>query len=58
VSTLLGKSPKDYDLATNALPDKVEEMMNTNNIRTIATGKAFGVINVFTNQGEYRNSNL
>jgi hypothetical protein len=50
---LLGKSPKDYDLATNALPDKVEEMMNTNNIRTIATGKAFGVINVFTNQGEY-----
>jgi hypothetical protein len=26
--------------------------MNTNNIRTIATGKAFG-INVFTNQGEY-----
>jgi tRNA nucleotidyltransferase/poly(A) polymerase len=33
----LGKSPKDYDLATNALPDKVEEMMNTNNIRTIAT---------------------
>jgi hypothetical protein len=27
--------------------------MNTNNIRTIATGKAFGVINVFTNQGEY-----
>jgi tRNA nucleotidyltransferase/poly(A) polymerase len=27
-------------------------MMNTNNIRTIATGKAFGVINV-TNQGEY-----
>jgi tRNA nucleotidyltransferase/poly(A) polymerase len=34
---LLGKSPKDYDLATNALPDKVEEMMNTNNIRTIAS---------------------
>lgn len=50
---LLGKSPKDYDLATNASPDKVEEMMQQNGIRTIATGKAFGVINVFTDQGEY-----
>ncbi len=50
---LLGKSPKDYDLATNANPDKVEEMMKQNGIKTIATGKAFGVINVFTDQGEY-----
>jgi tRNA nucleotidyltransferase/poly(A) polymerase len=40
----LGKSPKDYDLATNALPDKVEEMMNTNNIRTIATAKHLALL--------------
>lgn len=50
---LLGKIPKDYDLATDALPDKVEEMMNSANLKTLPTGKAFGVINVFTNLGEY-----
>lgn len=50
---LLGKTPKDYDLATNATPDKVEELMRQNNIKTLPTGKAFGVINVFTDKGEY-----
>jgi len=51
--SLLGKAPKDFDLATDAVPDKVEEMMKAAGLRTIATGKAFGVINVFTDQGEY-----
>ena len=50
---LLGKTPKDYDLATDAVPDKVEEMMVIAGLKTIPTGKAFGVINVFTDQGEY-----
>jgi tRNA nucleotidyltransferase/poly(A) polymerase len=50
---LLGKTPKDYDLATDAVPDKVEEMMAKAGLRTLPTGKAFGVINVFTDQGEY-----
>ena len=50
---LLGKTPKDYDLATDAVPDKVEEMMKKAGFRTLPTGKAFGVINVFTDQGEY-----
>jgi tRNA nucleotidyltransferase (CCA-adding enzyme) len=50
---LLGKTPKDYDLATDAVPDKVEEMMKQAGLRTLPTGKAFGVINVFTDQGEY-----
>ena len=50
---LLGKTPKDYDLATDAVPDKVEEMMKQAGFRTLPTGKAFGVINVFTDQGEY-----
>ena len=49
----LGKTPKDYDLATDAVPDKVEEMMQKAGLRTLPTGKAFGVINVFTDQGEY-----
>ena len=50
---LLGKTPKDYDLATDAVPDKVEEMMEKAGFKTLPTGKAFGVINVFTNLGEY-----
>lgn len=50
---LLGKQPKDFDLATDAIPDRVEEIMGKAGFRTLPTGKAFGVINVFTNQGEY-----
>lgn len=50
---VLGKIPKDYDLATDALPDKVEEMMKAAGLKTLPTGKAFGVINVFTSEGEY-----
>jgi tRNA nucleotidyltransferase/poly(A) polymerase len=50
---LLGKTPKDYDLATDAVPDKVEEIMDKAGFRTLPTGKAFGVINVFTDLGEY-----
>ena len=50
---LLNENPKDFDLATNALPDKVEEMMHASGFATIATGKAFGVINVFTESGEF-----
>ena len=50
---LLGKSPKDWDLATDAIPDKVESMMEEAGLRTLATGKAFGVINVFTDTDEF-----
>jgi tRNA nucleotidyltransferase/poly(A) polymerase len=50
---ILSKEPKDYDLVTDALPDKVEEMMTKAGLKTLPTGKAFGVINVFTDQGEY-----
>jgi len=50
---ILGKTPKDYDLATDANPDKVEEIMAKAGLKTLPTGKAFGVINVFTDQGEY-----
>ena len=51
--TLLNKTPKDYDLATDAVPDKVEEIMAKAGFKTLPTGKAFGVINVFTSEGEY-----
>jgi poly(A) polymerase len=50
---ILGKTQKDYDLATDAVPDKVEEIMAKAGFKTLPTGKAFGVINVFTDQGEY-----
>ena len=50
---LLNQIPKDFDLATDAVPDKVEEIMAKAGLRTLPTGKAFGVINVFTDQGEY-----
>ena len=50
---LLGKTPKDFDLATDAVPDKVEEIMQDAGFKTLPTGKAFGVINVFTDLGEY-----
>jgi tRNA nucleotidyltransferase/poly(A) polymerase len=50
---ILGKTPKDFDLATDAVPDEVEKMMKAAGLKTLPTGKAFGVINVFTSEGEY-----
>jgi len=50
---LLKQKIKDFDLATDAVPDKVEEIMAKAGFKTLPTGKAFGVINVFTDQGEY-----
>jgi tRNA nucleotidyltransferase (CCA-adding enzyme) len=45
---LLGKVPKDLDIATNATPDEVEALFSN----TIAVGKAFGVIRVQILGGE------
>lgn len=47
------ETPKDFDLATDAVPDKVEEIMNKAGFKTLPTGKQFGVINVFTKDNEY-----
>lgn len=41
---LLGKPPKDYDVATDATPDRVREVFGKR--RTIAVGESFGVITV------------
>ena len=51
--SVTGKKPKDYDLVTDALPDYVENILKEAGYRTLPTGKAFGVINVFTDMGEY-----
>ena len=39
---LLGRTPKDYDIATNARPEQVREIFGRR--RTLAVGESFGVI--------------
>lgn len=51
--SLLGIRPKDFDLATDAIPDRVEEILNKEGFKTLGTGKSFGVINVFVGKNEY-----
>lgn len=46
---LLGRAPKDYDVATSALPDEVRELFGKK--RTLAIGAAFGVISVLGPKG-------
>lgn len=41
---LLGRTPKDYDVATNAVPEQVRALFGRR--RTLAIGAAFGVIAV------------
>jgi len=48
---LLGKSPKDYDLATNAKPEEILGMFSEDpDYHTTEVGKAFGVINVYSKE--------
>ena len=46
---LLGIEPKDYDIATNAVPEVIEKLFN----KTIPVGKAFGVMLVVLGGNEY-----
>ena len=39
---LMGNTPTDYDVATNATPDQIREVFGRS--RTLAIGAAFGVI--------------
>jgi tRNA nucleotidyltransferase/poly(A) polymerase len=52
---LLGKEPKDFDLATDATPDQVIATLKGQPFVTniLETGKAFGVVNVFTANDEF-----
>lgn len=50
---LLGKTPKDFDIATSASADEVEAIFEKRKIRTIPTGKVFGVMNVDGGDGEF-----
>lgn len=44
---LQGKTPKDYDLVTNALPSESKKILNEFNVSD-EQGKNFGVIRVYT----------
>ena len=46
---LTGDKPKDFDLATDALPDEVLEIVG-DKFRTNLQGKAFGVVVVYTDE--------
>ena len=46
---LTGDKPKDFDLATDALPDEVLEIVG-DKFRTNLQGKAFGVVVVYTKE--------
>ena len=46
---LLGREPKDYDIATGALPEEVQRLFP----QTVAVGRAFGVIMVIHGGLEY-----
>ena len=50
---ILGKSPKDFDLATDAKPEEVEKIAKDNDISSKPIGKAFGVVSLFINKVEY-----
>ena len=49
---LLGKKPKDFDVATNAKPQKILEILNQlPDYKTHGVGEAFGIINLITPEG-------
>jgi len=52
---VLGVTPKDFDLVTNAVPEKVIELLKPQKFVTniLETGRIFGVINVITNTHEF-----
>lgn len=50
---LLGKEPKDWDVATDAQPDQILQMFQgRQGYKTLEIGKSFGIINVISPSGE------
>jgi hypothetical protein len=50
---VMGKKPKDFDLATDAMPDVVKSMMEAAGYKTLSIGASFGIINVVTDSDQY-----
>jgi len=55
---LLTIEPKDIDLATEALPEQIIEVLNKNNIKTIETGLKHGTITAVVNKNNYEITTL
>ena len=49
---ILKKTPKDFDLATDAKPDEVQRLLNNANIHNFPKGEAFGVISATFKHGD------
>lgn len=47
--SLLGRTPKDWDICTSATPDEVESLFRG---RTVPTGKRYGTVTVLAGGGE------
>jgi tRNA nucleotidyltransferase/poly(A) polymerase len=45
---LIGDKPKDFDLATDAIPDEIIEILESNGYEYNVVGKMFGVVIVYT----------
>lgn len=48
---VMGTTPKDFDLATDATPDRVIELLTRRGYRLIEVGKSFGVVKALTLEG-------
>jgi tRNA nucleotidyltransferase (CCA-adding enzyme) len=55
---LLGKSPKDYDLATTATPEQMLEIGEANQFQTILTGIKHGTVTFVVNNENYEITTL
>src|SRR5665213_3143586 len=53
---LLGRTPKDYDIATNATPDQVKQIFSNDNC--ILVGEKFGVIALIRDGVQYEVATL
>lgn len=50
---LLNKEPKDFDVVTDALPDEIEQILNSEKIYNFPSGKNFGIISAVINNETY-----
>lgn len=50
---LLRRIPKDYDIATNAVPEQVIDIFKKNNFKTIPTGIKHGTVTIVIDDSNY-----
>lgn len=50
---MLGKTPKDWDIATDAEPQEVIKIFEDENMRVIPTGEKFGTVTVHVDDEDF-----